>query len=65
MLPTFKPPFRFPESPALYRVRNASTFGRSEVALTQLVVDGVKLLVAMETRLEANLDVEGLVPAQK
>ncbi|XP_029014157.1 zgc:172076 isoform X6 [Betta splendens] len=51
--------------PAMYCVTNAATFGLSEVALTQLVVDGVKLLVAMETRLEENLDIEGLIPAQK
>ncbi|KAF3852632.1 hypothetical protein F7725_005987 [Dissostichus mawsoni] len=53
------------ESPALYCVSNTATFGLSEVGLTQLVVDGVKLLIAMEKRLEVNGDIEGLVPAQK
>ncbi|KAI4832235.1 hypothetical protein KUCAC02_015209 [Chaenocephalus aceratus] len=41
------------------------TFGLSEVGLTQLVVDGVKLLIAMEKRLEVNGDIEGLIPAQR
>uniref|UniRef100_UPI003AB09CED creatine kinase M-type n=1 Tax=Centroberyx gerrardi TaxID=166262 RepID=UPI003AB09CED len=53
------------ESPALYRVSNAATFGLSEVGLTQLVVDGVKLLVAMEKRLEADGGIDDLVPTQK
>ncbi|XP_044045337.1 zgc:172076 isoform X2 [Siniperca chuatsi] len=53
------------ESPELYRVSNAATFGVSEVGLTQLVVDGVKLLIAMETRLEGGRDIHELVPTQK
>ncbi|XP_071359265.1 creatine kinase M-type isoform X2 [Trachinotus anak] len=53
------------ESSALYLVSNVATFGLNEVALTQLVVDGVKLLIAMEKRLEVNRDVDELVPAQK
>uniref|UniRef100_A0A3Q1J3R6 creatine kinase n=1 Tax=Anabas testudineus TaxID=64144 RepID=A0A3Q1J3R6_ANATE len=53
------------ESPALYCVRNAATFGLSEVVLTQLVVDGVKLLIAMEKRLESNQDIDELIPTQK
>uniref|UniRef100_A0A8C2WDJ7 creatine kinase n=2 Tax=Cyclopterus lumpus TaxID=8103 RepID=A0A8C2WDJ7_CYCLU len=53
------------ESPALHCVSNAATFGLSEVALSQLVVDGVKLLVAMETRLEGGRDIDELVPTQK
>uniref|UniRef100_A0A3P8UFT5 creatine kinase n=1 Tax=Cynoglossus semilaevis TaxID=244447 RepID=A0A3P8UFT5_CYNSE len=44
---------------------NAGTFGESEVALTQLVVDGVKLLVNMEKILEKNGDIDELVPSQK
>lgn len=55
----------FPESPVLYCVSNAATFGLSEVVLTQLVVDGVKLLIAMEKRLEDNQDIDELVPTQK
>ncbi|XP_061582350.1 zgc:172076 isoform X1 [Cololabis saira] len=53
------------DSPALYRVSNATTFGLSEVELTQLVVDGVKLLITMEKRLEAGREMEELVPTQK
>ncbi|XP_022076800.2 zgc:172076 [Acanthochromis polyacanthus] len=53
------------ESPVLYRVSNVATFGQSEVALTQLVVDGVKLLIAMESRLKVNGDIDELVPTQK
>ncbi|KAI3352683.1 hypothetical protein L3Q82_020145 [Scortum barcoo] len=58
-------PLHFPESPSLYCVSNTATFGVSEVGLTQLVVDGVKLLVAMEKRLKAHGDIDELVPAQK
>ncbi|KAM6940485.1 creatine kinase M-type [Xenentodon cancila] len=53
------------DSPTLHRVSNAATFGLSEVELTQLVVDGVKLLINMEKRLEASGDVDELVPTQK
>ncbi|XP_068444810.1 zgc:172076 [Clinocottus analis] len=53
------------ESPALHCVSNAATFGLSEVGLSQLVVDGVKLLVAMEKRLEGGGDIGELVPTQK
>lgn len=55
----------FPESPALFRVCNVATFGVSEVGLTQLVVDGIKLLIAMEKQLEAGGDIDQLVPSQK
>ncbi|XP_051237279.1 zgc:172076 [Dicentrarchus labrax] len=54
-----------PESPTLYEVSNMATFGVSEVRLTQLVVDGVKLLISMEKRLEAGRDIDELVPTQK
>ncbi|XP_041839042.1 zgc:172076 [Melanotaenia boesemani] len=53
------------ESLTVYRVSNAITFGLSEVELTQLVVDGVKLLITMEKRLEADQDIDKLVPTQK
>nr|XP_046233191.1 zgc:172076 isoform X2 [Scatophagus argus] len=53
------------DSPMLYHVCNAATFGVSQVGLTQLVVDGVKLLIAMEKRLEGGRDIEELVPTQK
>lgn len=58
-------PHHVPESPELYHVSNVATFGVSEVVLTQLVVDGVKLLIAMEKRLEGGRDIDELVPAQK
>ena len=58
-------PFHFPESPALYCVSNMATFGPSEVELTQVVVDGVKLLIAMEKRLEGGGDIDDIVPTQK
>lgn len=55
----------FPEYPALYHVSNMATFGVNEVGLTQLVVDGVKLLIAMEKRLKDGRDIDELVPTQK
>lgn len=59
-------PFFFPpECPALFRVCNVATFGTSEVGVAQLLVDGVRLLIAMEKRLEAGGDIEQLVPTQK
>ncbi|XP_039469848.1 zgc:172076 isoform X1 [Oreochromis aureus] len=53
------------DSPELYNIGNMATFGFTEVALTQLVVDGVKLLIIMEKRLEGSLSIDELVPAQK
>ena len=44
---------------------NIATFGLSEVGVTQLVVDGVKLLIAMEKKLEDAGDIDELVPTQK
>lgn len=58
-------PFHFPESPVLYNISNMATFGLTEVQLTQLVVDGVKLLIIMEKKLERNPNIDELVPAQK
>lgn len=55
----------FLEFPALYYVCNVATFGMSEVGVAQLVVDGVKLIIAMEKRLEAAEDIDHLVPTQK
>lgn len=46
-------------------MRNVATFGVSEVGLTQLVVDGIKLLIAMEKQLEGGGDIDQLVPSQK
>ncbi|XP_024145798.1 zgc:172076 [Oryzias melastigma] len=53
------------ESPEVYRVTNSRTFGQTEVELTQLVVDGVKLLIAMEKRLQACADIHELLPSHK
>ncbi|XP_075907501.1 creatine kinase B-type isoform X2 [Nelusetta ayraudi] len=53
------------ECPALFCVCNVATFGMSEVGVAQLVVDGVKLIIAMEKRLEAGGDINHLVPTQK
>lgn len=55
----------FPEFPELYCLCNVPTFGMSEVGVAQLVVDGVKLIIAMEKRLEAGDDIDHLVPTQK
>ncbi|TRZ01108.1 hypothetical protein DNTS_007834, partial [Danionella cerebrum] len=51
--------------PGIYKVSNLQTIGIPEVALTQLVVDGVKLLIRMEKRLENNGGIDDLFPAQK
>ncbi|TNN32204.1 Creatine kinase M-type [Liparis tanakae] len=54
------------ESPAaLHCVSNAATFGLSEAAPSQLGVDGVKLLVAMEKRMEGGGAIDDLIPTQK
>uniref|UniRef100_UPI003D7D4BCD zgc:172076 n=1 Tax=Danio rerio TaxID=7955 RepID=UPI003D7D4BCD len=51
--------------PGVYKISNLQTIGVTEVGLTQLVVDGVKLLIRMEKRLENNGGIDDLVPAQK
>ncbi|XP_055073609.2 creatine kinase M-type [Misgurnus anguillicaudatus] len=51
--------------PCIYKVSNLQTIGFNEVELTQLVVDGVKLLIQMEKRLENNGGIEDLVPLKK
>ncbi|XP_066504486.1 zgc:172076 [Hoplias malabaricus] len=51
--------------PGLYKISNQPTIGLTEVELTQLVVDGVKLLIRIEKRLENNGGIDDLVPAQK
>ncbi|KAM9461666.1 creatine kinase, testis isozyme [Clarias gariepinus] len=53
------------DSNGLYKISNQQTIGLSEVEFTQLVVDGVKLLIRIEKRLEDNVDIDDLVPAQK
>ncbi|XP_028828639.1 creatine kinase M-type isoform X2 [Denticeps clupeoides] len=49
----------------LYRVSNAPTIGFTEVGLVQLLVDGVKLLIRIEKRLENEGGIDDLVPAHK
>lgn len=49
----------------VFDVSNADRLGFSEVELVQMVVDGVKLLVDMEKRLEKGESIDDLMPAQK
>ncbi|XP_077058198.1 creatine kinase, testis isozyme [Siphateles boraxobius] len=51
--------------PGVYKISNLQTIGFNEVGLTQLVVDGVKLLIRMEKRLENNSGIDDLVPTRK
>lgn len=44
---------------------NADCLGFSEVELVQMLVDGMKLLIEMEQRLEQGQTIDDLVPAQK
>ncbi|KAK1150446.1 creatine kinase, brain b [Acipenser oxyrinchus oxyrinchus] len=49
----------------VFDISNADRLGFSEVDLVQMVVDGVKLLVEMEKRLEKGQSIDDLMPAQK
>ncbi|XP_059209148.1 creatine kinase, brain a isoform X3 [Centropristis striata] len=49
----------------VFDISNADRLGFSEVELVQMVVDGVKLLVEMEKRLEKGQSIDDLMPAQK
>ncbi|MCV4432851.1 hypothetical protein OFO98_26935, partial [Escherichia coli] len=49
----------------VFDVSNADRLGFSEVELVQMVVDGVKLLIEMEQRLEQGQPIDDLMPAQK
>ncbi|KFV41204.1 Creatine kinase B-type [Tyto alba] len=49
----------------VFDVSNADRLGFSEVELVQMVVDGVKLLIEMEKRLEKGQSIDSLIPAQK
>lgn len=49
----------------VFDVSNADRLGFSEVELVQMVVDGVKLLIEMEKRLEKGQSINDLIPAQK
>ncbi|KAM9847021.1 creatine kinase, testis isozyme-like [Aulostomus maculatus] len=49
----------------VFDISNADRLGLSEVELVQLVVDGVKVLVEMEKRLEMDEAIDDLMPNQK
>nr|BAD34673.1 creatine kinase, cytoplasmic [Namalycastis sp. ST01] len=49
----------------IYDISNADRLGYSEVELVQYVVDGVKLLIQMEKKLEKGEPIESLIPAEK
>ncbi|XP_069016930.1 creatine kinase, brain a isoform X1 [Embiotoca jacksoni] len=49
----------------VFDISNADRLGFSEVELMQMVVDGVKLLVEMEKKLEKGQAVDNMIPAQK
>ncbi|KAJ8290350.1 hypothetical protein GJAV_G00011740 [Gymnothorax javanicus] len=49
----------------VFDISNADRLGFSEVELVQMVVDGVKLLVGMEKRLENGRSIDDLMPTQK
>ncbi|XP_060938375.1 creatine kinase, brain a [Limanda limanda] len=49
----------------VFDISNADRLGFSEVELVQGVVDGVRLLVEMEKKLEKNQSIDDLIPEQK
>nr|XP_042125208.1 creatine kinase M-type [Peromyscus maniculatus bairdii] len=50
---------------AVFDISNADRLGSSEVEQVQLVVDGVKLMVEMEKKLEKGQAIDDMIPAQK
>ncbi|XP_065051904.1 creatine kinase, testis isozyme-like [Rhopilema esculentum] len=46
----------------IFDISNSDRLGFSEVELMQMVVDGVKLLVSMEKRLESGEQIEDIIP---
>ncbi|XP_048378615.1 creatine kinase M-type [Stegostoma tigrinum] len=50
---------------SVYDISNADRLGFSEVEQVQMVVDGVKLMIEMEKRLEKGKSIDDLMPAQK
>uniref|UniRef100_A0A8C0GKW0 Creatine kinase M-type n=1 Tax=Chelonoidis abingdonii TaxID=106734 RepID=A0A8C0GKW0_CHEAB len=50
---------------AVFDVSNADRLGFSEVEQVQMVVDGVKLMIEMEKKLEKGQAIDDMVPAQK
>lgn len=49
----------------VFDISNADRLGSSEVDQVQLVVDGVKLMIEMEKKLEKGESIDGMIPAQK
>nr|XP_043898297.1 creatine kinase, testis isozyme [Solea senegalensis] len=49
----------------VFDISNADRLGFSEVELVQMVVDGIKLLVEMEKKLEEGQPIDDLMPTQK
>ncbi|MBH0219555.1 hypothetical protein GH793_15290, partial [Listeria monocytogenes] len=49
----------------VFDISNADRLGFSEVELVQMVVDGVKLLIEMEKKLEKGQSIDELMPVQK
>ncbi|XP_072771073.1 LOW QUALITY PROTEIN: creatine kinase M-type-like [Nerophis lumbriciformis] len=49
----------------VFDISNADRLGSSEVEQVQMVVDGVKLMVEMEKKLEKGESIDGMIPAQK
>jgi len=49
----------------VYDVSNADRIGYSELQLLQFVVDGVKLLIEMEKKLEKGESIEALIPKEQ
>jgi len=49
----------------VFDISNADRLGFSEVELVQMVVDGVKVMVEMEKRLEKGQSIDDIMPAQK
>jgi len=49
----------------LFDISNADRIGFSELELVQFMVDGVKLLIQLEKRLEKSEAIDDLMPAQK
>lgn len=49
----------------VYDISNADRIGSSEVEQVQCVVDGVKLMIDMEKKLEKGEAIDSMIPAQK
>ncbi|XP_069787325.1 creatine kinase M-type-like isoform X2 [Narcine bancroftii] len=49
----------------VYEISNADRIGFSEVQLSQLVIDGIKLLMNMDKKMEQGKSINDLIPAQK